>query len=280
MRHWISLSVGLVAAGCATIRVALARILVASFATIFVAGCATVLVAGFAPAQAAAWSSEPTSGCAPWPGEPSPLPSTRDRDRFRKEWAAQRARELVRVAELIAEQSRPGAASLWAHAICLDPRHAAYRRGLEQASVVRVFRPPVARTVEPRDVIITENLLEPLRVWIPPEAEAKAEAPRGEPEFLALDAAIRAARFEEALELADAARAAVGGSNSELASRRARIEILAAIADIGMGQEGQARASLERAAAADPSLQLDPREYSPKLLSLWDSVVTARRAAP
>jgi hypothetical protein len=233
-----------------------------------------LLLAG--PTLPAPGGAAPTdTTCAPWPGEPSPLPTTRDRDRFRWTWAAQRARELALLAERVAEQSRPASAPLWRHALCLDPRQERYREGLEAATVARVFRPPVAWAVEPADVVATTDLLEALRVWVPREPEPL----RGDAELRALDLAIRGARFEEALELAGQARRTLVVEDGP-ATQRARVEVLAAIASVGMGREDQARLHLERASRIDPALRLEATDYSPKLVQLWRAVTSAGGATP
>ena len=52
----------------------------------------------------------------------------------------------------------------------------------------------------------------------------------------------------------------------------AQLEVLAATAEIALGQEDLARGSLERALRAEPDLRLDPTLHSPKLVRLFDHV--------
>jgi hypothetical protein len=64
--------------------------------------------------------------------------------------------------------------------------------------------------------------------------------------------------------------------DARVARRRARLEVLAAIAEVARGRKLQARDHLVRALRADPSLLLDERETSPRLLALLPE---ARRLA-
>lgn len=89
-----------------------------------------------------------------------------------------------------------------------------------------------------------------------------------------------AAHFKTALGVAQETRglldAAAGAPG--VGQRRARLEVLEATAEIALGRRDAARRSLERALRADPALELDEREVSPKLLSVWREV--RREASP
>ena len=56
--------------------------------------------------------------------------------------------------------------------------------------------------------------------------------------------------------------------DSRLDSRRARLEVMTATAQVALGQRSRARMSMQRAHLADPGLALDERETSPKVLGL------------
>lgn len=78
---------------------------------------------------------------------------------------------------------------------------------------------------------------------------------------------LRGARFEAALESADAARARLEKlpSSSERKSR-ARLEIVSATVHMALGDRGAALSCLGRALQADSDLALDPAVVSPKVL--------------
>jgi hypothetical protein len=89
---------------------------------------------------------------------------------------------------------------------------------------------------------------------------------------------LRGARFEEALARAEAARAALAPepNSSAAGALRARAEVLAATAQIALGDEAAARASFTRALAADPALALDPAHTSPKVLRALEAARAGR----
>jgi murein DD-endopeptidase MepM/ murein hydrolase activator NlpD len=78
---------------------------------------------------------------------------------------------------------------------------------------------------------------------------------------------LRDARFEAALESADAARALLGASPTPSEKEnRVRLEIVSATAAVALGDHDAARSSLRRALQANPDLTLDPALVSPKVL--------------
>jgi LysM repeat protein len=83
---------------------------------------------------------------------------------------------------------------------------------------------------------------------------------------------LRSAHFEETLDEARKARSLLTPLQSEpgAAERSARVEVLAAMAEIALGRDESARASFERALLADPGLTLAPGEVSPKILRLFE----------
>jgi hypothetical protein len=85
-----------------------------------------------------------------------------------------------------------------------------------------------------------------------------------------IEAAIQNAYFQTALGIADTTRGwfdelPAGGP---LAGRRARLELLAATAEVALGRNQQALESMRRALVADSSLTLDPDLTPPKLYAL------------
>jgi LysM repeat protein len=106
-----------------------------------------------------------------------------------------------------------------------------------------------------------------------------AEIASDERPLLAVDGVIhdteqrfRSARFEETLEEARKARSLLIPLQSEPggAERRARIEVLSAMAEVALGRDAAARASFQRALVADPDLTLAPGEVSPKILRRFE----------
>ncbi len=104
-----------------------------------------------------------------------------------------------------------------------------------------------------------------------------APPPAPEPAFLAADlllaqaeAQLDGARFEEALEASDRARAAlepVAGA-AGAGERLVQGDVLAATALLALGREAGARERLARALALEPGLELDPATTSPRVLDL------------
>jgi hypothetical protein len=85
-----------------------------------------------------------------------------------------------------------------------------------------------------------------------------------------VDALLARAHFRTALGVA---RTSLGrldalGPAPHPDARRARLELLAATAEVALGRREAARQSLIRALVADPGLALDAGETSPKVLEL------------
>ncbi len=85
-----------------------------------------------------------------------------------------------------------------------------------------------------------------------------------------IDAFLGAAHFRTALSLARSARDLLGSfpEGPQLGARRARLEVLAATAEVALGRQTGAQQSMIRALRADPVLVLDELETSPKVLEL------------
>ncbi|HXK25912.1 MAG TPA: hypothetical protein VMS55_24815 [Myxococcota bacterium] len=86
-----------------------------------------------------------------------------------------------------------------------------------------------------------------------------------------IEAALAAAHFRSALALTRGAAVLLdpfAPAADGVASRRARLELLTATAEIARGRRTQARDHLASALRADPSLELSERDTSPRLLAL------------
>ena len=85
-----------------------------------------------------------------------------------------------------------------------------------------------------------------------------------------IEALLATAHFRSALAVTQATRQEIEtlAPHPELGSLRARLEVMSATAEVALGRRDQARQSLIRALEADPSLALDERTASPKLLDL------------
>lgn len=89
-------------------------------------------------------------------------------------------------------------------------------------------------------------------------------------ELAEIDGLLAEAHFRTVLRLAKTTRELLDGMapDSRLASRRARLEVMTATAQVALGQRAQARRSMQRALLADPGLALDEGQTSPKVFGL------------
>ena len=89
-------------------------------------------------------------------------------------------------------------------------------------------------------------------------------------ELAEIDRFLATVHFHTALAVVGATRDLLDrfGEDPQLGARRARLEVMAATAEVALGQRTPARRSMERALRAVPHLSLDEREASPKLLEL------------
>ncbi|MDJ0866734.1 MAG: hypothetical protein QNK03_11545 [Myxococcota bacterium] len=136
------------------------------------------------------------------------------------------------------------------------------------------------------------RVAEPVTTSPPLVAVASEPAPAPIPaprvvDWSAIDAEIEQAdellfeaRFRQALDLIARARDRVEGRNGDsgAAPRRARVEVLAATAEVALGDTEAAHRSFRRALAADPGLDLDPRATPPKVLRAFEAARSEARA--
>jgi LysM repeat protein len=151
-------------------------------------------------------------------------------------------------------------------------------RKLEVGAVLRI----------PHDAARTELVrAEPPRAPAPPrDAVAPAPPPRevaaptrrrpneADESLAAARTAFDAADFESALKWADRARESVRASSTDPADRRrlARAHLMSGMAEVALGRDDAARTSFGRALDLDGKIELDPRETSPKVLSVFREV--------
>ncbi len=205
-------------------------------------------------------SAAQDAACPAWTGELSPLPSTQSRDAFEARWATLRASELERLAKAL-EANQPGVAQpLWAHVRCLDPRN----KNAEQRA--QSIRPQIAFSARPFVI----------RPKPPVVASVKKPADLG-PIDRALGEAeseLNEARFERAVELTEQTRRELErrSTSPDLLTRRARLEVTAATAQLALGRTEDAADSLARALLADPELELDAERTPPKVRRLFQQV--------
>jgi hypothetical protein len=222
--------------------------------------------------------------CAPWPEDPSPLPTVHDADPLRARWASLRIRELDAAARAFEARDPARARALWQHASCLAPKDGELaRRARAPIPAVTLHRPSIERgEVMPEAPDAWSSLAAPIAVAAPtrssaPRTASRPASPPASAAAMALvdetAANVRAARFEAALTSADRARR----DGASLAPRtRAALEIWAATAALALGREDEARASLGRALDAEPNLRLDSAT-SPKVRRALDAVRAERR---
>jgi len=89
-------------------------------------------------------------------------------------------------------------------------------------------------------------------------------------ELAEIDALLATAHFRTALAIVESTRGLLAGfgEHPRLGGRWARLEMMAATAELALGQRNRARQSMVRALRADPTLSLDEQEASPKVLEL------------
>jgi hypothetical protein len=245
--------------------------------------------------------------CRPWPGEPAPLPTVASGDPALARWSELRVAELVERAQLAEDGDPLESHRLWRRVLCFDPTNQIAWRGLDRTRVVRVYRPVASwgRSAAPRRADPWQGLAAPIAVARPaphrPIAERRpprreaAAPPRPRPDArqeraraqrAALERArktleegegsLRAARFEEALGRAGVARRALAAlpAGADSAALQVRVEVLAATAQVALGDDAAARASFARALAANPALELDPMLTSPKVMRALEDART------
>lgn len=257
-------------------------------------------------AAPAAWGD-----CEPWPGEPNPLPTAASRDEMTARFAHLRADELAALA-LQLEPVAPGDAyRVWLHVACLDPERADARDAVARSAPLHLHEPEVVHqageiTAAAPDIASAFGRLDnpivvtsPTRavdgasrsVAAPPARTSLAPRPAGAARRVApeespvaaddlLDQAetlVRQAHFEEALEKAKTARAAIPRTGDQVAlrQRHARADVIAGTAEVALGNDAEARASFERAIQTDPSLELDRASTSPKVVRAFDAARAA-----
>jgi LysM repeat protein len=142
-----------------------------------------------------------------------------------------------------------------------DPRH------LGAGAVLRI----------PANAVRTE-VPAPQRATHEPTSAAVA-APRPpqnqtDEELAAARTAFDAAEFESALAWADRARQSVRASSQDPADLRrlAQAHLVRGMAEVALGRDGAARASFGQALDLDRTIDLDPHETSPKVLSVFREV--------
>jgi hypothetical protein len=254
-----------------------------------------LLAALVAPLAAAAPGE--TDRCAPWPGEPTPLPRVDASDPGRARWAELRVAELVQRAQLAEPTASVESHRLWRRVLCLDPENELARRGLARTRPVRVYRPEVGwvegtlLASSPADP--WGSLSAPVRMGRPrPRVVQEEPAPSDERQRRALarvtellqesEESLKTAHFEEALGRTVAARRELdaAGTSGDERALRARLELLAATAQVALGDDAAARQSFGRALEAQPGLELDPERTSPKVLRALEGARAAAETGP
>lgn len=215
--------------------------------------------------------------CLSWPGEPLPLPQVNDADPARARWAELRAVELAREAVLAEESAAVASQRRWTRVLCLDPGYPGARQGLERTHSVRVHRPELRWGTPPRRPAGARlaTLSDPVRVRRAPSAP-EAEPPslvRARELITAAEKSLAGARFSEALGRALTAREELdaGPANATARALKLRVEVIAATAQVALGDEAGARESFVRALTLDPALALDPAATSPKVLAALEA---------
>jgi hypothetical protein len=223
------------------------------------------------------------AACEAWPDEPKPLPTLSDADALRARWARLRLREISELARGLAAEDPLRARALWDHALCIAPGDPEAVQGASRKpAAVTVHRPAVVRSPEGRPAEEAWSSLEaPIELVARPAprpSRADRDANAQVDKLLDETAAhVREARFEAALQSAEQARSSAAGLRGRARSTRsARLELYAATAELALGRDDEARASLSRALDADPALRLDAATTSPKVRRALEDVRAER----
>lgn len=233
------------------------------------------------------------SDCAPWPGEPHPLPRVGEGDRLLVRWAELRAKELARHARALEASAPIEANRVWRHLLCLDPGDEAARSGVQRTRPLRVHRPEILVGSDaaeplagepPADTDSWSSLDAPVLLAGRAPARARSQPVSAGPQrrgplpqiesWLAVaEEQLAAARFEEALATSAKARAGLDGMppGQDVSRSRLRVELVEATAEAARGRDAAARACFVRVLALDPAFALDARTTSPKLMRLLDA---------
>lgn len=229
----------------------------------------------------------PASGesCAPWPGEPDPLPTSDAADPLLARWATLRAAELEFRARSLEASAPLEAHRLWRRLSCFQIQAGEatpeIRAALERTRPVRVHRLAVVRKkVVAKAGDPWADLARPVSVWA--ASKPRRKAPDRSAERVAdvdvwldrTEELVYDARFDAGLAAAAEARRRLGQLrwSEELKARWVRLEVLEATVHVARRREAEARACATRALAADPLLVLDASRTSPKVLELFEAV--------
>jgi hypothetical protein len=230
--------------------------------------------------------------CAAWPGEVEPLPSVESRSPALARWAELREAELARLARSLEAAAPVDAYRLWHHALCLDPGSDAARAGLVRTQPIAVRRVALssASGSDERSEGPGQGSEDRSETSAPGSHEGSevpagtADRPTLDPtdidlELDEIDRMVAEARFLSALSVARSTRSALDErpSSEALRARRVRLEVLSATAEVALGRQADARASLLRALRAEPALRLDPATTSPKVLESLEAARAERQ---
>lgn len=259
--------------------------------------CTAVALIAFAAAApaAGAQTASPSADCVSWAGEFDPLPTVADSDPLRARWARMRVDQLSQLAVRAEAQDLAEANRLWRRVQCLEPDSEAAQAGVDRTLPNVAAKPPAsdgaakppasnvaARPASPSGAVPAQDDASSASTKRatartqarprPPRAKqaASVAAPLERTEQL-----IRDARFGDALGEIERLR-----PEAVRPTERARLEVLAATAQVAFGDEAAARASIERALRAEPALALDARTTSPKLLRVLDEARAVSSAPP
>ena len=101
-------------------------------------------------------------------------------------------------------------------------------------------------------------------------------------ELAEIETLLASAHFHAVVSVAELTRELLSGheGHPELKTRRARLEVMIATAQVALGQRAVAQRSMMRALYADPALSLDEGTTSPKVLELLREARRHGRTAP
>ncbi len=235
---------------------------------------AVVLGAGVSDAAAAA------ARCAPWRGEPTPLPSREDADPLRARWLELRAAELSLRARALESAAPVEAHRLWQRQLCLREGGDEARRGAERTRPVQVHRVEIVPAGDARAVAAADAWANLGRPVAPApkrpthDGERRIRLLRAVDHWLERGEDLLAdAHFDAALESAAETRARLRRIrwDEDVDARWVDLEVLEATIQVARGREDAALACAERALKVDPDLVLDETRISPKVVRIFQS---------
>jgi hypothetical protein len=234
--------------------------------------------------------------CADGPPGPDPALARDGADPLRARWAALQMDQLARDARALEANDPIRAYLLWRRLRCFDPDDPEANAGVARTRPVRVYRPAVVpsdrwvRAVHFNGDDPWLDLAVAIPAGEPAPAQDSAQRSAERRRLVAVVALrleraeehLRQAHFHDALVAGEEARAGLDSMrrSDDLVAPHMRLAVLLATAQLALGDETAARASLARALTVDPDFSPDPERTPPKLMRSFEAVRASAESAP